>query len=339
MRTPLSALWPQRAMRPLRPHPRPWSGAFNVVMATAIVSIACRQAGLGGPSIVLMWLAIIAFAPLALLDAGRARHPLAMLGRAGEPGVGFHAMGFVADTAVLGSRLAGTSPVQRVVEAALFACGAFVWCAIVVGLVRTRAGGTANRARGRWLLAVVATQGLAILAAKLGLTGYGAALRQAAAGIWGLGVLLYLLIATGLVIRIERRPLQPGMLTPDWWIVMGAPAITTLAAATVHATAGAPAAVIAVGGWGMASLWIPVLVVGELWQARHIGLPGFTPARWTMVFPLGMYSASSQLAGRALGLPWMQQLGRGWVWVALVAWLVVALGELHHALVPVRGRR
>src|SRR5690242_1742679 len=36
------------------PHGRPWSGAFNVVMATAIVSIAARQAGLQGISDVLL---------------------------------------------------------------------------------------------------------------------------------------------------------------------------------------------------------------------------------------------------------------------------------------------
>ncbi len=303
-----------------------------MVMATAIVSIACRQAGLSSISSVLMWLAILAFAPLALLDVGKAQHPLTMLRRAGEPRYGFHAMGFVADTAVLGSRLAGTTLLQRVVEALLFGCGAFVWVAIAAGLLRTRAGGTPNRARGQWLLAVVATEGLAILSAKLGATGYGQALRVAAVAIWSLGLLLYVTIVAELAIRLERRPLQPGMLTPDWWIVMGAPAIIGLASATVHGAAGMPAAAVAFAGWSLASFWIPFLVIGELWQARRIGPPHFTPARWTMVFPLGMYSATGQIAGVALGLTWMQQLGRFWVWVALAAWLAVALGELHHAL-------
>ncbi len=39
----------------LRPHGRAWSGAFNVVMATAIVSIACHLAGVASISVVLLW--------------------------------------------------------------------------------------------------------------------------------------------------------------------------------------------------------------------------------------------------------------------------------------------
>jgi tellurite resistance protein TehA-like permease len=320
-------------------HERPWSGAFNVVMATAIVSIAMRQAGQQALSETLMWLAVFAFAPLALLDVGKARHPLAMLRRAGDPRYGFYALGFVADTAVLGSRISGHPLPRRVAEALLFACGALVWAAIAAALLRTRAGGTANRARGEWLLAVVATEGMAILAAKLGATGYGRPLRLAAVAIWATGICFYLIIAAELTIRLERRPLQPGMLTPDWWIVMGAPAITALAAATVHPTAGGAAAVVAMAGWALASFWIPFLVVGELWQAWRLGPPRFTPARWTTVFPLGMYSATSQLAGRTLGLGWMAELGRAWVWVAFAAWVAVASGELHHALAAGAPRR
>jgi hypothetical protein len=75
-------------------------------MATAIVSIACRDAGLEIASVALLWLALIAFLPLALIDVGRARHPLALLHRAGDPSHGFTAFGFVADTCVLGTRLA-----------------------------------------------------------------------------------------------------------------------------------------------------------------------------------------------------------------------------------------
>ena len=42
------------------------------------------------------------------------------------------------------------------------------------------------------------------------------------------------------------------------------------------------------------------MAASEAWRGMHVGLPPFTPARWTMVFPLGMYSAASQLLGTAL---------------------------------------
>jgi hypothetical protein len=51
-----------------------------------------------------------------------------------------------------------------------------------------------------------------------------------------------------------------------------------------------------------------------------------------MVFPLGMFSAMSQVAGHVLGVAWMGALGRWWLLVGLGAWLAVAAGEVHHAL-------
>ena len=46
-------------------HGRPWAGAFNVVMATTVVSIAAGNSGLEALSIVLLWTAVAAFVSLA----------------------------------------------------------------------------------------------------------------------------------------------------------------------------------------------------------------------------------------------------------------------------------
>ena len=70
-------------------HGRPWAGAFNVVMATGVVSIASRDVGLEPLSIALLWAAVAAFVSLAALDVWLARHPLRLLRRAGQPGQGF----------------------------------------------------------------------------------------------------------------------------------------------------------------------------------------------------------------------------------------------------------
>jgi tellurite resistance protein TehA-like permease len=306
-------------------------------MATAIVSIACHIAGLEAISIALLWLAVLEFVPLAAIDLARARHPLTMLHRAGDPGQGFPALGFVADTCVLGARLVVGNGAMRLVGAVLLGLGAVVWLAIVVALVRTRAGARVTRARGEWLLAVVATEGLAILAGKLGSAGYGDGLRAAAVGLWALGGVLYVLICLAIGGRLVRRPLRPGELTPDWWIVMGACAIVAVASATVRHDVGAAARGIGLIGWALASAWTPVLIAGELWQARKVGLPRFTPARWTMVFPLGMYSVAAQVVGQAMGARWLIDVGRGWILVALLAWLAVASGEIHHAFKPEAG--
>ncbi len=319
------------AARMPRPHGRPWSGAFNVVMATAIVSIACRLAGLETVSVALLCLALVAFAPLAVIDVRRARHPLVMLHLAREPGRDFAVFGFVADACVVGTRLARGIPAAQLAAVILLGCGAAVWLVIVLALARVRTRVCARDACGEWLLAVVATEGLAILAGRLAEEGDGQVLRDAAFVLWAAGAVLYIVISLALAGRLRRRPLKPGDLTPDWWIVMGAVAITALAAATVqrHATGFVTAAGLV--AWALATAWIPVMVAGELWQARRVGVPRFTPARWTMVFPLGMYSAAGQVLGQTAGLPWMTDIGRGWLAVALAAWAAVAAGEIHHA--------
>jgi tellurite resistance protein TehA-like permease len=81
-------------------------------------------------------------------------------------------------------------------------------------------------------------------------------------------------------------------------------------------------------GWALATVWIPVLVLGELWRVARLGRPHFTPEHWTMVFPLGMYSVCGVLTGGAFGVPWIAHIGRWWFVVALAAWVAVAAGEL-----------
>jgi tellurite resistance protein TehA-like permease len=313
------------------PHGRPWSGAFNVVMATSIVSIATLQAGLHVISDVLLVLAVLAFVPLAAIDVLRARHPAATLHRAAQPGRAFPALGFAADTAVLGARIVDAAGPRRTIATILLIVGAIVWLVIVAELGRRPSRVVGMRARAEWLLATVSTEGLAILLAHLS-----TALRWLAVALWATGGVLYVIIMALLARRLARWRLRPWELTPDWWIVMGAPAIFALGAATLDRGAlSSPIGVLGLAGWAAASLWIPALLAAELWRARTLR-PRFRPERWTMVFPLGMYSACGQLGGRVLGLPWMHGIGRWWLAVALAGWIAVATGEIRFAFRPRR---
>jgi tellurite resistance protein TehA-like permease len=311
------------------PHGRPWSGAFNVVMATSIVSIAARQAGLHGISDGLLVVALLAFGPLAALDAARLQHPVTLLHRAAQPGRAFPALGFVADAAVLGTRVVTAAGLWRAVATLLLIVGAIVWLAIAAELGRRPRRVVTMRARAEWLLATVATEGLAILLAHLS-----SRLHWLAVTLWVVGGVLYVVVMALLARRVSRSGIRPHEFTPDWWIVMGAPAIFALAAATLDR--GGLSSVIGVSGlvaWAMASFWIPVLAAAELWRARALR-PRFTPERWTMVFPLGMYSAAGQLGGQVLGLAWMHAIGRDWLAVALTAWIALAAGEIHYSFRP-----
>jgi tellurite resistance protein TehA-like permease len=313
-------------------HGRPWAGAFNVVMATAVVSIAARNAGIEALSIVLLWAAVAAFVSLAALDVWLVRHPLAMLRRAGQPGQGFHALGFVADGCVLGVRIVGAGATARTIAAALLSVGWVLWLLILgaVAVEHGRRGGT--RPRGEWLLTVVATEGLAILAARIAGFEHLPALHAGATAMWIAGAFAYVIVGY----LLARRAAAPGFgvadISPDWWIVMGAPAIWCAAAVEVTGahpgTTGAVAATIA---WGLASLMLILVASADALRARRFGVR-FTPERWTMVFPLGMYSVASWLLGRSLDAGWLTELGRLWLAVALSAWAAVAFGELRHLL-------
>jgi hypothetical protein len=154
-----------RVFRPF--HGRPWAEAFNVVMATTVVSIASRDAGFEALSAVLLGAAIAAFVSLAGLDVRVARHPLALLRRAGQPGQAFHALGFVAAACVLGIRIAGPRAAVLTIATVLLASGAVLWVMIFAAVAVGHSRGGTSEPRGEWLLTVVATEGLAILAAKI----------------------------------------------------------------------------------------------------------------------------------------------------------------------------
>ncbi len=334
-------------------HGRPWAAAFNVVMATAVVSIASHNAGVETLSVVLLWVAIVAFMSLAVLDLWLVRHPLAMLRRAGQPGQGFHALGFVADGCVLGVRIVESdppAPAARTIAAVFLAVGWVLWLLILgaVAIEHGRRGGT--RPRGEWLLTVVATEGLAILAAEIAHLEAVPALHAGATAMWIAGGFAYVIVGY----LLARRAAEPGFgladITPDWWIVMGAPAIWCAAAVTVTGaqpgTAGAVAAIVA---WGLASLMLVVIGTADALRARRFGMR-FTPERWTMVFPLGMYSVASWTLGHSLHAGGLREFGHLWLAVAFAAWGAVAYGELRHLLIgdgrvgptatrpPARGR-
>ena len=266
------------------------AGAFAVVMATGILGVGARLEGDALLADVLLAGACLVWIFLAALLRIRSVRSFAI----------------VAGTAVIGADLllAGHGELAL----ALWNLAAALW--LVVGLTsRTEAAGS--------LLMIVATESLAVLAAALDRHG-DAPLRVPAIALWALGLALYPLIAG----RIVHGAVREARFEPTLWIVMGALAITTLAAAELLLDRGTLGAAVALATWAAASAAIPVLVVIDLGARRW----RYEVARWSSVFPLGMYAVASRVLGGADGLAGLRTIGTVFFWIALGAWLLTAGG-------------
>ena len=54
----------------------------------------------------------------------------------------------------------------------------------------------------------------------------------------------------------------------------------------------------------------------------------YHPQYWSLVFPLGMYTASTFAFAKATGLAFLVAIPRLFLWIALAAWLVTFAGML-----------
>ena len=327
-----------RAVRDLNP------GYFAFVMATGIISTG---AFLLGPS----WLsrALLAAASAGLVVLGVAllarvaffRSSVAADVRAPERVFGFFTI--TAGIDVLGVRLAfGGHPVATAVLACL-AAGA--WLVLTYGvpasLMLTRAHDSVlGGINGTWLLWVVGTQSLSLAAAVLvpAWPSQSGLLAPVAVALWSIGLVLYLLLVSLILLRWLTVAMTPATLGPPYWILMGATAITVLAGArsmtlptaipVVHVTA-AFVAGSSFTLWAFGTWWIPLLIILGLWRhiRRHWPLT-YEPSLWSVVFPLGMYSVATLVFGKAAHLAFMEPLARFMFWVAVAAWVLVAAAFL-----------
>lgn len=309
-------------------------------MATGIVSVA---AFLLGPSWLSRVLLVVAAAGLVVLTAALCarlvfyRDKVAADIRAPDRVFGFFTI--TAGVDVLGTRFwyAG----HPVVTAVLAAVAAAVWLVLTYGvpatLLLTRVGDSVlGGVNGSWLLWIVATQSLSIAAALLVPVwpSQSALLAPVSVGLWSIGLVLYLIIVSLIVLRWVTVPMTPAALGPPYWILMGATAITVLAGARdlllpaglpiLRATAGFVEG-FSFALWAFGTWWVPLLLIFGLWRYQGGRWPvSYEPTLWSIVFPLGMHSVATLSFGKAAHLTFMEPFARFMFWVAVAAWTLVA---------------
>ena len=91
--------------------------------------------------------------------------------------------------------------------------------------------------------------------------------------------------------------------------------------------------------WAMATFWIPLLAALFIEKHVIIGDPvRYTVAEWSVVFPLGMYSAATHAYADAAHLPFLVNVARITVLIAFATWILAAIGLLRSALRSVNGK-
>jgi tellurite resistance protein TehA-like permease len=314
-------------------------GHFAVVMATGILSVDATLVGQELLSLALLAIAGAIYLGLVVLMAVRlVCHPGRLVALP-EPATGFEALAFVAGTGVLGSRLVLAD--WPIVPFVLWLLTVASW-----GLLTSRLAATltvlpwqriAPTLRGSWLMVVVATQAMVVLGTH---AGNGKAAPTVTVTFictcgWLLGLSLYVGIIVLLLARLLARPLEVGAVTPDYWICMGALAISTLAGSQLLTISGeGPLPLVrsfvagaTIGAWTVGTAWIPWLVGIELWRQRtDPSSHRYERGRWSTVFPLGMYGACSLQLAPLLHEPGLSFLGHAFFWLGLGCWITVGAG-------------
>ncbi|MBK5233246.1 MAG: tellurite resistance/C4-dicarboxylate transporter family protein [Thermoleophilia bacterium] len=329
---------------------------FALVMATGIVSIAAHLLGFvwiskplfffNGSAYLVLWvltvLRITRYRPEVLTDL--TTHSV---------GAGF--LTIVAATCVLGSQSIllfdwfGLATV-------LLGIGAFFWIVLTYAIftvftIKQDKPSLAKGINGGWLLAVVATQSVAVLTALLA-AHWGQPTRlhanYFALSMWLWGGMFYIWIISLIFYRYTFFRFDPADLAPPYWINMGAMAISVLAGSLLIANSdgGAPFLHSArpflegftIFYWATGSWWIPIIAILAVWRYGYRRLPfEYDPLYWGAVFPLGMYSAATYKMAEVMNLGFLDIVPKVFLAIALVAWLATLIGmfrSIHRRLRP-----
>ncbi len=354
----MTALKPAAATPPRAPSVANLPPAsFGMVMATGILSIASWHLGFPLLAKALFALNLTLYAILWGLYLTRlVRYPERLLAdfRSHMKGPGFFTL--VAGTGVLGSQILLLTGQVRIALGFLLAAIAlvilFTYSIFAIFTIKENKPSLDRGINGGWLLAVVATQSIAVLAALIAAHSghhWHLHLNFLALCAWLFGGMLYIWMMSLIFYRYTFLVFHPDDLEPPYWINMGAMAISTLAGTLLCINAEQAPLLhdmepfikgFTIFYWATGSWWIPMLLVLGVWRYVFKRTPlVYDPLYWGGVFPLGMYAVSTFELNAVLGLSFLAWLPVLFFYIALLAWGLTFLGMLTSLRTLFTGRR
>jgi tellurite resistance protein TehA-like permease len=281
------------------------------------------------------------------------RHPAAIFGELSDHRTGAGFLTAVAATSILGDQFVLFTS-NRNVAAALWLASLVLWAGLIYAFfvamtIKPVKPPLATGLDGAWLLAVVATEAIAILATHVSdVFSRPDIVVFVSLCLFLLGAAFYLILISLIVQRWLFQPMRPEQLTPPYWINMGAAAIAALAGTRLASMVVADPLTAGLGQlidaatvlfWAIATWWIPLLVALLIWRhVVHRIRPTFRLEYWSMVFPLGMYTAATWAFSRDIGIEFLAVIARVCIWIALASWLFGIAGMTRHLLHLLRRR-
>jgi tellurite resistance protein TehA-like permease len=151
---------------------------------------------------------------------------------------------------------------------------------------------------------------------------------------WTFGVFLYIIFMALNLYRMLFFPFEGLDMDPCYWTCMGAAAIAVVDGALFTLVPHAPAFAVTVRPfiagmilflWTWGTAWIPILVLMELWKFFFFKIPfSYQPSRWAMVFPMGMFTAATDLLSYSLHMPFLQGVVHVCLWMTFILWCITA---------------
>ena len=352
--TNLRAEWMRAILNWLAEGARGLSPAyFALVMATGIVSIASERAGFRTIAAVLLWLNAGQYLVLWFLTSWRLlRYRRALVCDLTDHRAAPGFFSTVAATGVIANQLILTGAYDLAL--ALWFFGLFLWIVLTYAIfttltIKERKPTIDQGITGGWLLAIVATQSMALLSALLA--------RQfeqpvrlhinfVALSMWLWGGMMYIWMISLIFYRYTFFVFSPADFSSPYWINMGAMAISTVAGSLLIENA-ADAAFLeslipflkgfTIFFWATGTWWIPMLVILVLWRHIYSKFPiQYDPLYWGAVFPLGMYAVCTFEMARAMNLEFLLPIAQVFVYVALLAWVTAFVGLIHSLVSSLR---